>query len=49
MLVSGSAWNAVTSVPVVEVDRPMRPLIGTGTRRESETPSQFRIAIFRDV
>ncbi len=32
MLVSGSAWLAVTSAPSVNNDRPMRPVIGAGTR-----------------
>ena len=32
IVVSGSAWPLVTSAPVVNSDRPMRPVIGAGTR-----------------
>jgi hypothetical protein len=32
MVVSESAWLAVTSAPSVTVERPIRPLIGAGTR-----------------
>ena len=32
MTASGSAWLAVTSAPTVESERPIRPLIGAGTR-----------------
>ena len=31
MVVSGSAWPAVTSAPVVTIERPMRPVIGALT------------------
>ena len=32
IVVSGSAWPEVTSAPVVASERPIRPLIGAGTR-----------------
>ena len=32
MVVSASVWLAVTSAPSVTFDRPIRPLIGAGTR-----------------